>query len=100
MKFIVYLGHPAHFHLFRNMISVLKGQGHAVLIIIKKKDVLEELVQSTGWEYINVLPKGRGDNKLAIAWALLKRDLQFLSVCKKFRPDLMMGTSAEITHVG
>ncbi|MEP7168403.1 MAG: DUF354 domain-containing protein [Bacteroidota bacterium] len=100
MRFLVYLGHPAHFHLFRNAIKILKEKGHEVQILIKKKDVLEELVKATGWEYVNINPKGRSDNKVAIAFALLKRDFQFLKICLRFRPHLMIGTSAEISHVG
>lgn len=100
MRYLFYLGHPAHFHLFRNTIKILKEKGHAVEILIKKKDVLEELVKTTGWTYQNINPKGRADNKIAIAFALLKRDLQFLKTCLKFKPGLMMGTSAEISHVG
>lgn len=100
MRYLVYLGHPAHFHLFKNMIKILKKNGHDVQILIKKKDILEDLVKTTGWQYSNINPKGRADNKFAIAYALLKRDLQFLKACRRFKPHLMIGTSAEITHVG
>lgn len=100
MRYLFYLGHPAHFHLFKNAIKVLNKKGHEVKILIKKKDVLEDLVKTTGWDYDNINPKGRSDNKIAIAWALLKRDAQFFKICRSFKPDLMMGTSAEISHVG
>ncbi|MEO5569489.1 MAG: DUF354 domain-containing protein [Bacteroidia bacterium] len=100
MRFLIYLGHPAHFHLFRNAIKILKEKGHEIEILIKKKDVLEDLVKSSGWNYTNINPKGRADNKLAIAFALLKRDVEFFKICRKFKPDLMIGTCAEITHVG
>ena len=99
-RILIYMGHPAHFHLFRNMINILKEKGHEVLILIKKKDVLEDLVKTTGWQYINILPKGRNNSKFAIAFALLKRDLEFFRICRKFKPQVMLGTSAEITHVG
>ena len=100
MRFLFYLGHPAHFHLFRVVIGNLKSQGHEVAILIKKKDILEDLVRRQGWEYDNINPEGRADHKLAIAWKLLKRDWILYRKVKKFKPDLMAGTSAEITHVG
>jgi uncharacterized protein len=100
LRYLVYLGHPAHFHLFRNAIKILKEKGHEIQILIKKKDVLEDLVKATGWNYININPEGRSDNKLAIAYALMKREFKFLKVCRKFKPHLMIGTSAEISHVG
>jgi predicted glycosyltransferase len=100
MRYLIYLGHPAHFHLFKNAIKILTEKGHDLKILIKKKDVLEDLVKSAGWNYININPKGRADNKFAIALALLKRDWQFLKICSMIRPHLMIGTSAEISHIG
>jgi Uncharacterized protein conserved in archaea len=60
-KILFYMGHPAHFHLFKNLIRMLKENGHSVAILIKTKDVLEQLLQSAGWEYVNINPKGRKD---------------------------------------
>ncbi len=99
-RFLIYLGHPAHFHLFRNTIILLRNEGHEVRILIKKKDILEELIRRQGWEYVNVHPKNRGDSKVAIAFSLLKRDVEFWKEVRSFKPHLMVGTSAEITHVG
>lgn len=100
MRYLFYLGHPAHFHLFKNTVKALEQKGHAVEILIKKKDILEELLKNAGFSYTNINPGGRADNKLSIAWNLLKRDVEFFRVCRRFKPDLMIGTSAEITHVG
>lgn len=100
MSFLFYLGHPAHFHLFKYTIIELKEKGHDVIILIKKKDILEDLLQSAGLTYFNINPKGRADNKFSIAWNLLKRDVQFFRFALRYKPDLMIGTSAEITHVG
>ncbi len=99
-KFLFYLGHPAHFHLFRYVIAGLRGRGHEVRILVKKKDVLEQLLQDCGWGYVNILPQGRKDNKLSIAWGMLKRDMALWSYTSTFRPHLMAGTSVEIAHVG
>ena len=43
MKYLFFLGHPAHFHLFKYTIEKLKKDGHIVYTIIKKKDILEDL---------------------------------------------------------
>ena len=82
------------------MFKNLKKNNHDFQILIKKKDVLEELLQNEGWKYTNILPKGRGDSKFGIAWGLLVRDIKMFKIAKRFRPDLMVGTSPEITHVG
>lgn len=100
MKYLFYLGHPAHFHLFKNTIYALKQKGHQLDILIKQKDVLEYLVRAQKLDYYNILPEGRKDSKAAIALGLLKRDWRLLNHCIRFRPHLMVGTSTEITHVG
>ena len=100
MKILFHLGHPAHFHLFKNVISSLKKNGHTIFILIKKKDVLEQLLIEHDLEYFNILPEGRKDNKIAIALGQLKQDFNMLSFCLKNKPDILMGTSVSITHVG
>jgi predicted glycosyltransferase len=100
MKYLFYFGHPAHFHLFKNVITRLKINGHTNYILIKKKDVLENLVKKSGNQYVNILPRGRKDNTFAIASGLLIRDARVFAFCLKNRPDIMIGTSAEITHIG
>lgn len=100
MKVLIYLGHPAHFHLFKNTVSSLKEHGHTVFLLIKKKDILEDLLQRSGYDYQNILPEGRKDSRGGIALGMVKRDWRLFRYCLKNRPDIMLGTSAEIGHVG
>ncbi len=100
MKVLFHLGHPAHFHLFKNVISKLHANGHSTIIAIKKKDVLENLLISSGFDYVNVLPEGRKDDKFSIAMGQLKQDYQVLKICLSQKPDLLVGTSVAISHVG
>jgi len=57
MTVLVYLGHPAHFHLFKESIKNLKAKSHKVVIVIKSKDVLEKLLVDSDLPYINIAPK-------------------------------------------
>lgn len=100
MRLLFYLGHPAHFHLFKNVIATLSERGHKIDILIKKKDILEDLLQRSGMKYHNILPEGRGDSRSGIAIGMLKRDWRLFKYCLNNRPDLMIGTSVEIGHVG
>lgn len=45
-RILVYIGHPAQYHFFRNALSVLKRDGKEIKILIKTKDVLEDLTSS------------------------------------------------------
>ncbi len=99
MKVLIYLHHPAHFHLFKNIIDNI-SKHNEVLILATKKDILENLLLLKGYKYINMLPKGRKNNKFSIAFGLLKQDLKLLNICLKQKPDLLVGTSTEIAHIG
>lgn len=94
-----YMGHPAHFHLFRHAIHRLYANGHRIQILIKTKDILETLVRDEGFEYKNILPEGRKDNKPSILLGMLKRDVQLYKECRRERPDLLVGTSVENSHI-
>lgn len=93
------MGHPAHFHLMKNTIIALKKNGHEVKILIKKKDVLEDLLNDAHMEYTNVFSKERSNTKLGMIWALSRRLIAKLNICLKFKPDILMGTSAEFGFV-
>ena len=99
-KILVYLGHPAHFHLYKNAIVNWQKNGHKTIILIKKKDVLENLLQDAGFEYINILKEGRKDTKMGMFWGMAKRTMRLLSYCRKNRPDILTGTSVENSFVG
>ena len=100
MKILVYLGHPAHFYNYKNSISNWKKDGHEVFILIKKKDVLEDLLKEANLPYENILTEGRSDTKLGMFAGMVKRAGRLLSFCLKNRPDILTGTSVENSYVG
>jgi predicted glycosyltransferase len=100
MKVLVYMGHPAHFQLFKNVIRRLERDGNEVFILIKKKDVLETLLVEEGFHYINILPEGRPDTDSGRTWGAIKRIVREFRFCRKHRPDIYVGTSFENPVVG
>jgi hypothetical protein len=46
------------------------------------------------------LPEGRKDGKFGIIYSLIKRNLRLFSFCLKHRPDILIGSAVEVTHVG
>jgi predicted glycosyltransferase len=99
LKYVFYLGHPAHFHLFKHVIREL-GERHRVRVLCRAKDVLVQLLRDAGWEHENVQPGGRGVGPGAITWGLLKREWRLLRTCVRDRPDALVGCSPELAHVG
>ena len=100
MKILFYLGHPAHYHFFKFIIFELKQRDHEISIFIKSKDILEKLLRETDLKYINILPEGRKDRRVAIFIAVLKRDWRLLKAVSKDRVDLMVGSEPALAHVG
>jgi hypothetical protein len=92
--------HPAHFHLFKNVISNLKDGAHETFILIKRKDILQDLLEEEGMDFYNILPEGRKDSKIGMAIGQIKQDVRMWKFVKKHKPDLLVGTSVAITHVG
>lgn len=100
MRILFHLGHPAHFHLFKNVIKRLKINGHNTSVLIKKKDILEDLLKYENLEYKNILKHGRKDNKLGLIYGQIVQEFRMLIYCLKNRQDILVGTSSAITHVG
>jgi len=100
MKILIYLGHPAHFYIYRNSILDWKKAGHKIYILIKKKDVLEDLLKSANLPYYNILEEGRGDTKFGMFIGALRRGVRLSAFCLRHKPNILVGTSVENSFVG
>jgi predicted glycosyltransferase len=101
MTYLFYFGHPAQYLFLRATIKELKKlPENTVIITLKSKDVLEDLIQSDELPYINVQPTERRNSKLSIAFNLVKRTFKLFRLALKYKPDLMIGTDATIAQVG
>ena len=100
MKILIQLGHPAHFHLYKNSIKNLEEKGHKIFVLIKKKDILEDLLRNAQIEYVNILPQGRKDSKIGIIIGIIKRFLSILRFSLIHKIDLLTGSSTEVAQVG
>jgi predicted glycosyltransferase len=99
MKILIYLGHPAQYHFFKNIVNELKKR-HEIRYLIKTKEILEPLLIGDGVKYKNILPAGRKSTRPGIIWGLIKREIRVLNEALRFKPDLMIGTDPSLAHVG
>jgi uncharacterized protein len=99
MRVLFDMGHPAHVHLFKNIIKKLTADGHEVKITARDKEVTLALLKSFGLEYEN-----RGaiyHGMINKAFGMLRIDYALYRIAKKFRPDLLIGVhNPYIAHVG
>jgi uncharacterized protein len=106
MKIIIKLNHPAHYHLFKYFVKILNSQHIDILIVIKDKDILQDLLNSEGISYFKIInqEKRKSGSKISIIKAnlveLIKQDAALYKIAKKEKPDLMFGTDTSIAHIG
>lgn len=101
MNILIELGHPAHFHLYKNVINNLKGEGHNIFVLIKTKDILQDLLDKSGIPYCNILPEGSDKtSKWSLAKGILIRDWRILFFALKNKIDLLTGSTPHVAHIG
>lgn len=100
MNVLIQLSHPAQFHSFKNVARNLMNDGHQVLVVIKSKDILEDLLKEAGLPYVNVNEHAHRGSKAGMVWDMLVREWRIISLCRKHKIDLLMGSTPEVAHVG
>ena len=100
MRLLVFLGHPAHFYIFKNVIPRLMAAGHQVQVVIKTKDVLQSLLDSAGIPYYSILREERKNSMFGVLWGMVKRVWRLNAFCSKYHPDILVGTSVENSWIG
>lgn len=100
MNILLQLSHPAHYHLFKHTVGELIDHGHQVHILIKTKDILEDLLQNSGLPYCNILPNAHRHSKLGIGWDMLVRDWRMIQYVYRHNIDILIGSTCEVAQVG
>ncbi len=100
MKILFYFAHPAQYLFYREALKILKSKKHSIVILIKTKDVLQDLLINDGLPFINILPKERGNTKFLMLLSFLNRVFRILPILLKYKPDLLIGTDATIAQLG
>lgn len=94
MRVLFQLGHPAHFHLFKNTITDLQHDGHKTYILLRKKDILEDLLKQSGMTYVNILPSGKKS-----IFTLMLRLWRVFWFTLTHHIDVLAGSTPEVAQV-
>ena len=97
---VCYCGHPAQYHFLKHTMRNLQDAGWKVIMLIKTKDILEQLLQEDGVPYINIQPTFRKNNKLSILWASIARTIAVCRIAKQHHADVLIGTDSSIAQAG
>ncbi len=97
MRLIFDLGHPAHFHLFKNAITELQKTGNEVHIVARQKDCLIALLDRAGFEY-KIIPRKK-TGFFALGVQNLKTFSAVYKIAKQKPTDFIVGTSLAAPYV-
>ena len=79
-RIAIFLGHPAHYHMFKHVTAELEARGIEVDYLVKRKDILEDLVRRSGHKYYVVRSKERAAmGKIGLALALIGMELRVIT---------------------
>jgi len=97
MNILVDICHPAHVHLFRNFIRIMKDKGHYVYITVKDIPAAKELLKLYNIRYIDYGSKS--DSLIGKSFKQLKYDWDIRNIVNELNIDIGIGTSITISHV-
>lgn len=98
MKILIDIGHPAHVHYSKNLIRMLQNNGIKVLVIARKKEISQKLLNIYSIDYIS---RGAGGKSiLGKIFYLFVADFIILREALKYKPDLYLSFMTPYpTHV-
>lgn len=97
-KILIGLGHPAHFHLFKNLIHSLPEKD--VLVVISNKDILKVLLEENNIKYELLAEYGNKQNPFSKMIKLVRTTSKLFRITIKHKPDLLIGCLSQIAWVG
>jgi predicted glycosyltransferase len=99
MKYLFYIGHPAHYHNFKFVSQILSEKGHEIIWVVREKDVLFSLLDEVHFKTY-FIKENAPKNKSGRILRILRREFRMLWIMIKHRPNMAIGTDLVITHIG
>lgn len=93
MKIAFEVGHPAHVHLFKNVIKGLQHKGHQTEIMVRERGgIIGQLLKAYGFDYVMI--SERSPNMIGKMFKLVENDYKVTKITKKFKPDVFVSTTS------
>lgn len=98
MKIAFGLGHPAHFHLYKNVIRLLQ-QKHIVDIYITNKDILKKLLDDNNLTYTIIASSEANEDILTKFKKLFYSTKTLYSLIKNNPPDIFVSCISQLNWI-
>lgn len=100
MNIIFALGHPAHYHLFKNVAAILMRNGHIVEYAITPKDILEDILKANNEQYTVLAQREHKQGMLSKLSKIRKSTRTLVQVAKEKKTDILVGCLSQIAFAG
>lgn len=88
MNIFFNISHPAHVHLFKNVINNLKKKNHNVVVGARDKEITLQLLHAYKMDFILLTKKGNG--VLGLITELMIQQFNIAKIIRKYKIDLMI----------
>lgn len=88
MRILIDIAHPAHVHLFKNIVFELEKKGHEFFFTTRDNENEVLLLEQNGFNYKFIGKKHR--SKIRKLTGLLEYSFKILRIALKFKPDLFL----------
>jgi hypothetical protein len=100
MRVLFDIAHPAHVHVFRHPMALLRSRGHEVVVTSRAKECAVDLLDELGITHVTLSTQGRGGVR-SLLRELLVRDLALLRTVRRLRPQVMAAVGGTfVAHAG
>ena len=100
MRIIFGLGHPAHFHLFKNIFKEFKVRNIEFKIFISDKDILSNLLIEEGYSFIKLTERKVNTSFLGKVGKVINTTFTLSKAIKEFKPTILAGCLPQLVYAG
>lgn len=94
MKILFDIGHPAHVHLFKNLIYNFQKNGDKITVVSRDKDITTTLLDH--YKIKHTIISKQSTNSIGMLKELIERDIKIIKIHHKEKFDIAIGTSFSI----
>lgn len=88
MRILIDIGHPAHVHLFKNLVLEMQQKGHAFFFTVREGENEDFLLKKFGFSFKKIGVKRK--SKFGKILGLIHFSLKILYYSFKFKPDIFV----------
>jgi uncharacterized protein len=92
MNILIDIGHPAHFHYWRNFAKIFLDKGSNLLFTFRDKEITKDLLECYDYDYVCLgKPYSGIKNKLK---GLITFNYKLLKTARAFKPDIFLSAGS------